>query len=61
MVVDGYKLEKVNWKEIKRIGLLGIDEIAKLKGRNYYITLVTSRYQGVNKILAVLEGKKRLQ
>jgi transposase len=32
-VINYYKIEKVNWNKIKRIGLLGIDEIAKLKGQ----------------------------
>lgn len=58
-IIDRQKMDEVNWKEIKRIGLLGIDEIAKLKGHDSYITLVTSRYQGINKILAVLEGKEK--
>lgn len=58
-IIDHYQVDEVNWKKIKRIGLLGIDEIAKLKGHDSYITLVTSRYQGVNKILAVLEGKEK--
>ncbi len=58
-IIDHYQVDEVNWKKVKRIGLLGIDEIAKLKGHDSYITLVTSRYQGVNKILAVLEGKEK--
>ena len=58
-IIDRYKIDEVNWERIKRIGLLGIDEIAKLKGQDDYITLVTSRYLGVNKILAVLDGKEK--
>jgi transposase len=58
-VVDHYQVDEVNWKEVSRIGLLGIDEISKLKGHGDYITLVTSRYRGKNKILAVLEGKEK--
>lgn len=58
-VVNHYQVDKVNWKEIDRIGLLGIDEIAKLKGHGDYITLVTSRYRGKNRILAVLDGKEK--
>ena len=58
-VIDEYKIDEVDWKSIKRIGLLGIDEIAKLKGHDDYITLITSRYQGDNKILGVLNGKEK--
>lgn len=57
--IDRYQLEDVNWKAIKRIGLLGIDEISKKKGYNDYVTLLTSRDQGVNKILGVLKGKEK--
>ena len=41
-VIDQYQMDEVDWKSIKRIGLLGIDEIAKLKGHRDYVTLVTS-------------------
>lgn len=58
-VIDHYRIDEVDWSLIKRIGLLGIDEIAKLKGKNDYITLITCRYQGVNKILGVLDGKAK--
>ena len=58
-VIDPYQIDAVDWKSIKRIGLLGIDEIAKLKGHDNYITLVTSRYQGENKILGVIDGKEK--
>lgn len=58
-VMNHYPIKAVDWKSVKRIGLLGIDEIAKKKGHGDYITLLTSRYQGDNKILAVIAGKKR--
>ena len=58
-IMDDYKMEKVDWKSVKRIGLLGIDEIAQKKGYKDYVTLVTSRYQGKNKILGVIEGKEK--
>ena len=58
-ILDSYLIDEVDWKSIKQIGLLGIDEIAKLKGRDDYITLVTSRRNGKNKILAVINGKKK--
>jgi transposase len=57
-VLDSYKIDAVDWKTVKRIGLLGIDEIAKLKGHHDYMTLITGFYHGEKKILAVLDGKK---
>lgn len=58
-IMDSHKMEKVDWKSIKRIGLLGIDEIAQKKGYKDYVTLITSRHQGKNKILGVIEGKEK--
>ncbi len=58
-VMDHHKMEKIDWKSVKRIGLLGIDEIAQKKGYNDYVTLITSRFQGKNKILGVIEGKEK--
>lgn len=57
-VIDRYEIDKVDWKSIKRIGLLGIDEIAEKKGYNDFITLISSRHNGVISILGVIKGKK---
>ena len=56
-IIDGYQFDMIDWKTILRIGLLGIDEIAKKKGYKDFVTLITSRHQGVNKILGVIQGK----
>jgi transposase len=58
-IMDCHKMEKVDWKSIKRIGLLGVDEIAQKKGYRDYVTLMTSHHQGKNKILGVIEGKEK--
>ena len=58
-IMDRYRLDEIDWETIKRIGLLGVDEIAKKKGYNDYITIITSRYKGVNKILGVIQGKEK--
>ncbi len=58
-VMDRYKIDKVNWNTIDRIGLLGIDEISRKKGHQDYITLISSRYEGSNNILGVIEGKEK--
>jgi len=58
-VIDRYPLDEVDWKTIQRIGLLGIDEISKKKGHKDFVTLINSRYQGVNKILCVIQGKEK--
>lgn len=55
-IVDRKIATEINWKQIKEIGLLGIDEISLKKGHQDYLTLVTSRIKGELKILAVLKG-----
>jgi transposase len=58
-VIDLYQIDEVHWISIQRIGLLGLDEIAIKKGYSDYVTLITSRYQGINKILGVIKGKEK--
>ena len=50
--MDRYKIEEVDWRAVRRTGLLGVDE-------NDYVTLSTSRYQEKNNILVIVEGKEK--
>ncbi len=54
-----HQCDEVDWKTIEKIGLLGIDEVAQKKGHKDYVTLITSRYKNVNKILGVIKGKEK--
>jgi len=58
-IIDRHIESKVNWRTIKKLGLLGIDEIALKKGYQDYITLISSRIDGKHKILAVLQGREK--
>ena len=58
-IIDNNIGGAVNWKRIKRIGLLGIDEIAIKKGHKDYLTIITSRIGNKNRIIAVLKGKEK--
>ena len=51
--------DKANWKRIKTIGLLGIDEISLKKGWQDFVTLVTSRVERKTRILAVIKGREK--
>ena len=52
--------EKVNWKEFKELKEIGIDEIARRKGHQDFITLVTTRLAtGAWRVLGVLEGREK--
>jgi len=51
--------QKVNWKDFKKLGLIGIDEIAIRKGYKNYLTIITSRLDGKVRIIAVLKGREK--
>lgn len=50
---------EVDWKQIDKIGALGIDEIAVKKGYKDYLTIITSHTEERNCILQVLKGKDK--
>ena len=58
-MLNRYIESAVNWNRVHTIDVLGIDEIALKKGHHDFITLVTARHDGVNRLLAVLEGQKK--
>jgi transposase len=58
-ILDRFIEMKLDWKTIKGIGLLGIDEIALKKGHQDYVTLITSRHNNKTQILAVLKGREK--
>ena len=58
-IVDRYVSEKIDWSDLKTIGLLGIDEISSKKGYQDYLTIVTSRVDDEVRILAVLKGHEK--
>jgi transposase len=59
-VVDRQIETEVDWKSIKQIGLLGMDEISLKKGHGDYVTLITSRTQTELRILGVLKGREKV-
>jgi transposase len=50
---------KVNWNDIKSLGVIGIDEISLKKGYKDFVTIITSRVDGKITLLAVLDGRKK--
>ncbi len=49
--------KKVNWREIKKLGILGIDEISLKKGHKDFVTIITSKVNGEIIILVVLKDR----
>jgi transposase len=51
---------RVNWAELAELGVIGIDEIALLKGRKDYVAIMTSQQaDGRVTVLAVLPDRKK--
>lgn len=59
LIVDKSITDKINWKGIKRLGVIGIDEIAQKKGYKDFLSLVTSRVDGKVQILGVIAGREK--
>ena len=58
-IIDKEIATEVDFSKIKAIGVLGIDEISLRKGRQKYVTVITSRHQGETRVLKVLDGRKK--
>jgi transposase len=53
--------KKVDWRKIKAIELLVIDEISLKKGHQDFVTIITSRLKNKVNILAVIKGREKLK
>ena len=58
-IIDRYILTEVNWKDILRLDVIGIDEISLKKGHKDFVTIVTMRVGNEIRILAVLKDRKK--
>jgi transposase len=59
-IIDRYIDNKVNWQQIKKLKLLGLDEISLKKGHRDFVTIVTGRLATAELIiLAVLPGRNK--
>lgn len=50
---------KVNWDDIKKLEIIGIDEIALKKGHGDFVAIVSTKIDGEIKILSILEDRKK--
>ena len=58
-IIDRYIRTEVNWESIRRVDVIGIDEIALKKGQKDFVTIVTMRVGNTTRILAVLKDRKK--
>jgi transposase len=58
-IIDSHIDDKIQWNSIKTLGIIGIDEISLKKGYQDFVTIITSRVNDKNTILAVLKGRDK--
>jgi len=58
-IIDRYIAKGVDWATIKKLEVIGLDEIALKKGHQDFVTIVTSRIGQETVILGVLEDRKK--
>lgn len=58
-VIERYIHRRVNWKQITRLDVIGLDEISLKKGHKKFVTIVTGRRGERTLILAVLKDRQK--
>jgi len=58
-IIDRYIAKEVDWATIKKLEVIGLDEIALTKGHKNFATVVTSRICQETVILGVLKDRKK--
>lgn len=58
-VVARYIQRRVNWTQIRRLDVIGLDEISLKKGHKKFVTIVTGRRGERTLILAVLKDRQK--
>ena len=58
-IIQRHIKTEVEWSEIERLDVIGIDEISLKKGHKDFVTVVTARTDGRIIIVAVLKGRKK--
>ncbi len=58
-IIDRHVQTQVNWKKLKQLEVLGLDEIALKKGHRDFVTIVTALIAGQLRVLAVLADRKK--
>ena len=58
-IINRHISAEVNWQEIEKIDVLGIDEISLKKGHKDFVTIVTGRTGDKIMILSVLEDREK--
>lgn len=58
-VVERRVNNKIDWKDINSLGVIGMDEISLKKGYKDFVTIITSRVDNKITLLAILKGREK--
>jgi transposase len=58
-IIDKRIDAKTEWKSIKKLGIIGIDEISLKKGYRDFITIITSRVDDTIRVLGLIKGREK--
>lgn len=58
-IINRYIEDKVDWTSLKKLEIIGIDEISLKKGHQDFVVIATTRTADGIRILAVLENKEK--
>lgn len=59
LIIDNVVSESVNWKSIKSLGVIGVDDVSLKKGHQDYLSIITSRENEEMRILKVIRGREK--
>jgi len=58
-VLNRQREKQIDWSNLDRINVLGLDEISLKKGHKDFVVIVSARINGIIKILAILSDRKK--
>src|SRR5262245_55255917 len=58
-IIDRYIERNINWEEVPRLDVLGLDEISLKKGHRDFVAIITGRMETETVILGVLLDRKK--
>jgi len=58
-IIDRYIERDINWEEVTRLDVIGLDEISLKKGHRDFVTIITGRIEAETVILVVLPDRKK--
>lgn len=59
LIIDNAVSEKIDWKAIKSLGLMGVDDVSLKKGHKDYLSIITSRANEEIRILKVIKSRDK--